>query len=94
MNGMSKELIDIANGDIELDSKPKAIYKETDTVEQMARQTADLLADSARRLIASAQKDEQEILNIFVNKTYIPKRLVIKETTDYVAEMRNRMNVF
>lgn len=94
MNGLSRELIELAEGEVDFNAKPKAIYKETDTVEQMARQTADLLADSARRLIASAQSDEKEILNILVDKSYAPRRYEIKESVDYVEEMKGKMNVF
>lgn len=94
MNNLSKDLIELAEEGELKDNHPKAIYKETDTVEQMARQTADLLADSARRLIASAQKDEKEILNILADKTYFPRRLIVTESVDYIEQMKNKMNLF
>ena len=93
---LSKELIQLAEGDVKIKSKtkPKAIYNEYQTVDEMAKQTVNLLSDSARRLIDSAKKDEKEVLDILVNKSYTPKRYVVEKKVDFLEEMRNHMNLF
>lgn len=89
---ISDDIIEIINEGKTKSGKPKAIIHKGDSVETMARQTAELLGDSARRLIAQTQKDEKEILELLVNKEYKPRNR-IKIVSDRTEEIRKTMNL-
>lgn len=89
---ISDDIIEIINEGQTKSGKPKAIIHKGDSVETMARQTAELLGDSARRLIAQTQKDEKEILELLVNKEYKPRNR-IKIVSDRTEEIRKTMNL-
>lgn len=53
--------------------KKTSIYKQGDSIDDVAVATADLIAGSSRQLFKLAEKSENERLNAYLAKKYVPK---------------------
>ena len=53
--------------------KKASIYKQGDSIEDVATATADLIAGSSRQLFKLAEKSENDRLNAYLAKKYVPK---------------------
>ena len=73
--------------------KKKSLYKDTDTVDDMEKNTVELLADSSRKLIKRAEKSENEKIKELVNKEYTPFSNS-NECEDQEVMFRSALNVF
>ena len=73
--------------------KKKSLYKDDDTVDEMEKNTVELLADSSRKLIRRAEKSENEKIKELVNKEYSPS---INSDDDGDSEelLRSSLNIF
>ena len=55
-------------------NKRKALYHEDDDIEDMEQATADLIADSSRKILKKMEEDENERLDELVSRTYAPRQ--------------------
>lgn len=53
--------------------KKASIYKQGDSIDDVATATADLIAGSSRQLFKLAEKSENDRLNAYLAKKYVPK---------------------
>lgn len=53
--------------------KKTSIYKQGDSIDDVATATADLIAGSSRQLFKLAEKSENDRLNAYLAKKYVPK---------------------
>ena len=91
--GISKDFEDAIEGKEVGKFKKKALYSETDTVEDMEYNTVELLADSSRKLIKRAEKSENEKIKELVNKEYAPSSTE-DENVDEEELLRSALNIF
>ena len=63
-------------------------YKNNDTVKEFASNTADLMAESSRRILSEMDKQENEMMNELVNRVYKPTVKV----DDSGSDLDNVMN--
>ena len=91
--GISKDFEDAIEGKEVGKFKKKALYSETDTVEDMEYNTVELLADSSRKLIKRAEKNENEKIKELVNKEYAPSSTE-DENIDEEELLRSALNIF
>ena len=54
-------------------NRKKELYKSDDSVDEMETATANLLADSSRKVISKMEEEENSRLNELLNKTYSPR---------------------
>ena len=54
-------------------NRKKELYKSDDSVDDMETATANLLADSSRKVITKMEEEENSRLNELLNKTYSPR---------------------
>ena len=72
--------------------KKTSIYKQGDSIDDVAVATADLIAGSSRQLFKLAEKSENERLNAYLAKKYVPK----SEREALISEedlVRRRLNL-
>lgn len=55
-------------------NKRKALYHEDDSLEDMEQATADLIADSSRKILRKMEEDENAHLEELVARTYAPRQ--------------------
>lgn len=73
--------------------KKKSLYKDTDTVDDMEKETVELLADSSRKLIKRSEKYENDKIKELVNREYSPS--TSSDTDEDQEEMlRSAINIF
>jgi hypothetical protein len=54
-------------------NRKKELYKSDDSVDEMETATANLLADSSRKVISKMEEEENSRLNELLSKTYSPR---------------------
>ena len=72
--------------------KKASIYKQGDSIDDVATATADLIAGSSRQLFKLAEKSENDRLNAYLSKKYVPK----SERGSKISEedlVRQRLNL-
>ena len=72
--------------------KKASIYKQGDSIDDVATATADLIAGSSRQLFKLAEKSENDRLNAYLAKKYVPK----SERGSKISEedlVRQRLNL-
>lgn len=72
--------------------KKESIYKQGDSIDDVATATADLIAGSSRQLFKLAEKSENDRLNAYLAKKYVPK----SERGSKISEedlVRQRLNL-
>lgn len=72
--------------------KKASIYKQGDSIDDVATATADLIAGSSRQLFKLAEKSENDRLNAYLAKKYVPK----SERESKISEedlVRQRLNL-
>lgn len=55
-------------------NRKKELYKSDDSVDEMETATANLLADSSRKVIGKMEEEENSRLNELLAKTYSPRK--------------------
>ena len=72
--------------------KKASIYKQGDSIDDVATATADLIAGSSRQLFKLAEKSENDRLNAYLAKKYVPKsERGAKISEEYLV--RQRLNL-
>ena len=62
--------------------KVHQIYKKSDSVEDMAKATVDLISESSRSLLKNLENQENEQLNVMLRRTYVPRQAKVDDGSD------------
>jgi len=80
--GGASDLFEIAETGKTKSKKVHQIYKKTDSVEDMAKSTVDLVAESSRQLLKNINNQENNQLDYLVNRVYNPRQPKINSASD------------
>lgn len=83
--GGASDLFEIAETGKPKSKKVHQIYRKSDSVEDMAKSTVDLMADSTRVVLKEFNDHENDKLSNLVNKNYSPR----KTKTDDESDLNN-----
>lgn len=80
--GGASDIFEIAETGKTKSKKVHQIYKKSDSVEDMAKATVDLISESSRSLLKNLENQENEQLNVMLRRTYVPRQAKIDDGSD------------
>ena len=80
--GGASDIFEIAETGKTKSKKVHQIYKKSDSVEDMAKATVDLISESSRSLLKNLENQENEPLNVMLRRTYVPRQSKLDDGSD------------
>lgn len=80
--GGASDIFEIAETGKTKSKKVHQIYKKSDSVEDMAKATVDLISESSRSLLKNLENQENEQLNVMLRRTYVPRQAKVDDSSD------------
>ena len=80
--GGASDIFEIAETGKTISKKVHQIYKKSDSVEDMAKATVNLISESSRSLLKNLEKQENVQLNVMLWRTYVPRQAKVVDGSD------------